>query len=186
MPITTLDPRTALVVIDLQQGMTSLKLLHPLNEIVERACALIEAFRRHALPVVLVNVDGKPPGRSERGSRLSALAADFAELLPALNRQPQDHIVTKRTPGAFTNTDLEAYLKRQGVTQIVLVGIATCNGVEATARHAYELGFNVSFAIDAITDGDAEAHANSVSRIFPKLGETGSSAAFITLLDNKE
>jgi nicotinamidase-related amidase len=186
MPITTLDPRTALVVIDLQQGMTSLTLLHPLGEIVARACALIEAFRRHALPVVLVNVEGKPPGRSERGFRMQVLPADFAELLPALNRQPQDHIVTKRTPGAFTNTDLEAYLKRQGITQIVLVGIATSSGVEATARHAYELGFNVSFAIDAITDGDAEAHANSLSRIFPKLGETDSSAAFITLLDNKE
>jgi len=186
MPITTLDPQTALVVIDLQQGMSALTLVHPLSEIVARACALIDAFRRHGLPVVLVNVAGKPPGRSERALRAEPFAPDFAELLPALNRQPQDHVVTKRTPGAFTNTDLEAYLKQQGVTQIVLVGIATSNGVEATARHAYELGFNLSFAIDAITDGDAQAHAHSVTRIFPKLGETGSSMALITLLDNKE
>eukprot|EP01037_Dinobryon_pediforme_P028864 gene28864-32298_t len=186
MPITTLDPQTALVVIDLQQGVRSLKLTHPLPEIVAHACDLIAAFRRHALPVVLVNVTGRPPGRSERGPRIDAFAADFAELLPELDRQPQDHVVTKNTPGAFTNTDLETYLKRRCVTQIVLLGIASSNGVEATARHAFELGFNLSFAIDAITDGDPEAHANSVTRIFPKLGETGTAKAIIDLLDHKE
>jgi nicotinamidase-related amidase len=98
---------------------------------------------------------------------------------PSLNQQPQDHVVTKRTPRAFTNTDLEAHLRTQAVTQVVIVGLATSNGVEATAREAHELGFNVTLAVDALTDMDmsADAHSNSIARIFPKLRETGTTQA---------
>lgn len=182
MALTTLDPKTALVIIDLQKGMLFAPVVHPFPDIVSRASTLAEAFRRHALPVVLVNVAGFPPGRVERQRRLTQMPPEFSDLLPELNQQPQDHVVTKRTPGAFTHTDLEAHLKTQGVTQIVIVGVSTTSGVESTARHAFELGFNVSFVTDAMSDLDAEAHANSVNRIFSKLGETGTTQEVIDLL----
>ena len=103
--------------------------------------------------------------------------------MPELNAQPDDLLVTKRTWGAFTNTDLEARLKALGVTQVVIIGVATSAGVESTARHAHELGFNVTVALDAITDLSLEAHDNSVARIFPRLGETGSTQEIVDLLD---
>jgi nicotinamidase-related amidase len=99
-----------------------------------------------------------------------------------LNRQPQDHLVTKHTPGAFTNTGLEAHLKALGVTQVVVAGVATSNGVEVTARQAYELGFNVTFPTDAMTDLQADAHAYSITRVFPRIGETGATQEIIDLL----
>jgi nicotinamidase-related amidase len=105
--------------------------------------------------------------------------------VPELNRQPQDHLVTKRTWGAFTNTDLEAHLKTLGVTQVVIVGVSTSAGVESTARQAYELGFNVTLAIDAMTDMNPDAHINSITRIFPKLGETGTTEEIIGLLKQR-
>ena len=92
---------------------------------------------------------------------------------PELNRQPSDHLVTKRTWGAFSHTGLDAHLKNLGVTQVVIVGVATSAGVESTARQAHELGYNVALAVDAMTDTNPDAHANSVARIFPRLGETG-------------
>jgi len=183
MTVSTLDPRTALVVIDLQKGIVAYPTAHPASEIVSHASALADAFRRHGLPVVLVNVTGGAPGRTERAPNTAARAVDWAELVPELNRQPQDHAVTKRTWGAFTHTDLEAYLKKQGVTQIVLAGIATSIGVESTARHAHELGFHVTLAVDAMTDMSADAHAHSVASIFPRLGETGSTGEILRLLD---
>jgi nicotinamidase-related amidase len=64
-----------------------------------------------------------------------------------------------------------------------VVGVATSAGVESTARHAHELGFNVALAIDAMTDLDADAHHNSVARIFPKLGETRTTEQLTDLLD---
>ena len=98
---------------------------------------------------------------------------DFAELLPELDQQPSDLVVTKRSWGAFANTDLEARLHALGVTQVVVVGVATASGVEATARQAYEGGFNVTLPLDAMTDARPEAHAYCIAHVFPRLGETG-------------
>jgi len=172
MAVTTLDPKTVLIVIDLHKGIVSHPTAHPVAEVVRHARALADAFRRHDLPVVLVNVDGGAPGRAEQARRVAQFPAGWTDLVPELNQQPQDHIVTKRTWGAFTNTDLETHLKTLGVTQVVVVGVATSAGVESTARHAHELGFNVTLAVDAMTDMSADAHINSITRIFPKLGET--------------
>ena len=115
---------------------------------------------------------------------MSSMPPDWTELVPELNQKPTDHLVTKRTWGAFLNTDLEQYLKAEGVTQVVLGGVATTAGVETTARTAYELGFNVTLATDAMTDMSLEAHENSVIRIFPRIGETGTTAEILTLLDS--
>ena len=117
---------------------------------------------------------------------MSTFPPEFAELLPELNRQPSDHLVTKRTWGAFTGTDLEAYLKGQGVTQVVVTGVATSAGVESTARFAHELGFNVTLATDAMTDMSPEAHENSVTRIFPRMAETGTTDEILALLGKVE
>ena len=182
MPLTEIDPVTALVVIDLQAGIVAQPLAHPADGVVRNAAALADAFRRRRLPVVLVNVDGGAPGRTEQPRRSGERPAGWSELVPELRRQPGDHLVTKRSWGAFTNPGLEALLRGLGVTQVVIAGISTSAGVESTARSAHGLGFNVTLAVDAITDMNAEAHANSVTRIFPRLGETGRTAEIIDLL----
>ena len=143
---------------------------------------LTAAFRRRGLPVVLVNATGIAPGRTERGGSLKGLPPDWADLVPELNAQPSDLHITKKTWGAFTNTSLEAQLRALAVTQVVVVGIATSIGVESTARYAYELGFNVTLGIDAMTDITLEAHENSIARIFPRMGETGTTDEILGLL----
>lgn len=182
MALTTLDAKTALVVIDLQKGIVALPTAHPVAAVVKHARALADAFRDHGLPVVLVNVAGGAPGRTEQARRLGELPDDWADLVAELDRQPQDHAVTKRTWGAFTGTDLAEHLKKLGITQVVIAGVATSIGVESTARQAYELGFNVTLAVDAMTDMNPEAHFNSITRVFPRLGETGTTREIIDLL----
>ena len=183
MPISTLDARPALLVVDLQNGIVGLATAHPMADVVKNAARLADAFRSHDLPVVLINVDGGAPGRAEQSRRISEFPAGWTDLIPELNRQPGDHLVTKQTWGAFTGTDLETHLKRSGVTQVVIAGVATTAGVESTARHAHEIGFNVALAIDAMTDMSAEAHHNTITRIFPRLGETGTTRQIIDLLE---
>lgn len=184
MAINALDPKTALVVIDLQKGIVSLPTVHPSSEIVQRASALADVFRHHNLPVVLVNVSGGAPGRTQQKPTMQR-PAGWEELVPELNRRPQDHTVTKRTWGAFMHTNLEQYLKGIGATQVVIAGISTSIGVESTARQAFELGFNVTLAVDAMTDTNPDAHINSIMRIFPRLGETGTTQEIIDHLDDK-
>jgi nicotinamidase-related amidase len=71
--VTSIDPKTALIVIDLQQGIVALPTVHPVADVVKHARALADAFRHRGLPVVLVNVAGGAPGRTERPPRNSEL-----------------------------------------------------------------------------------------------------------------
>lgn len=186
MALTMLDERTALIVIDLQKGILALPAAHPTGPVVAKAAQLADGFRRHDLPVVLVTVEGGAPGRTEQPRRTDPPPADWADIAPELGPRPGDHLVAKRTWGAFTGTGLETWLCDKGVTQVVIAGVATSIGVESTARQAHEAGFNVTLATDAMTDLRAEAHANSLERIFPRLGETGTTADILALLDGRD
>jgi len=186
MPLTALDPNTGLIVIDLQKGLVNGSFIHPIGEVIDRTRALIDVFRARNLPVVLVNVAGRATGRTEQGPRSSlSFSEGWTDLLPQLGQQPSDIVVTKRSWGAFATTDLELQLKARGVTQVVVAGVATSGGVEATARQAYEQGLNVTLALDAMTDTRQEAHEYSVGHVFPRLGETGSTQEIISLLERR-
>ena len=182
MSLTALDPNTALIVVDLQQGILGSPFIHSIADVITQTDSLIDAFRRRHLHVVLVNVAGGAPGRTEQPRRHQTLPEGWADLIPELGRQPGDILVTKRTWGAFASTDLEAQLKAKGVTQVVITGVATGTGVEATARQAYEAGFNVTLATDAMTDVRPEAHEYNLRHVFPRLGETGSTQDVLDLL----
>ena len=182
MPITTIDPETALVVIDLQRGITGRPGVHPMPAIVANAAKLAQAFRRRGALVVLVNVAGGAPGRTDANQPPLSPSPEWIELLPELGRQPGDLALTKLTWGAFYGTGLDLHLRRRGVTQLVLCGVATSFGVESTARAAHERGYNVTLVTDAMTDRTIEAHQNSVERIFPRLGETGTTADVLARL----
>lgn len=182
MPVTLLDSQTALIVVDLQDGLRNMLAIHPMTAVIGNTCQLIEAFRKRELPVVLVTVTGAAPGRTEEPKRHRELPPDFSKPIHELHQQPDDILITKRSWGAFANTDLDAQLRAKGVTQVVLAGVATGTGVEATARQAYEAGFNVTLATDSMTDVRAEAHEYSLKHVFPRLGETGSTQEILSLL----
>lgn len=182
MSVTALDPQTALIVVDLQRGIVGFPFTHPIAEVIDRTRALLDVFRWNALPIVLVNVAGRAPGRTEEPARVQAMPEGWIDLIPELDPQPSDILLTKRTWGAFAGTDLEFRLKEKRVTQVVVAGVATGTGVESTARQAYEQGFNVTLAVDAMTDARPEAHAWSLSHVFPRLGETGTTQEIIDLL----
>jgi nicotinamidase-related amidase len=183
MPLTKLDPRTALIVVDLQKGLMASPVIHPIAGVIAQSRALADAFRERGLPVVLVNVADTAPGRTELPPRSTAqFPAGWTDLIPELNQQPGDIAVTKYSWGAFATTDLEAQLKTLGVTQVVITGVATGTGVESTARQAYEAGFNVTLATDAMTDTRPEAHDYSLKSVFPRLGETCTAQDIIALL----
>ena len=179
-----LEPNAALVVIDLQAGVVALTGAHPMQQVIDNSAQLADAFRAKGLPVVLVNVDGTAPGRTERNKSGGArtLPTEATAIVPELHQQPSDITVTKRTLGAFLSTDLDEKLKAAGVTQIVLTGVSTTSGVESTARSAYELGYHVAFVTDAMTDTSAAAHDASIEHQFPKLGELGTTAEVLGLL----
>jgi nicotinamidase-related amidase len=186
--LTTLDPKTALVVIDLQNAVVALPGT-PLTtaQVVARSVELADAFRAKQLPVVLVRVDTTPadslPGRTERVRPTGGTPPEgAAQIVDALAGHPEDIVVVKRNWGAFYGTDLDLHLRRRGITQVVFTGVATSIGVESSARAAYEHGYHVTLATDAMTDLNPDAHRNSLDWIFPRLGESGTTAEVLELL----
>ncbi|WP_427919236.1 isochorismatase family cysteine hydrolase [Streptomyces sp. cg40] len=215
MPLTTIDPTPALVVIDLQKGIVSAlagTARQAAATTVDRATRLATEFRRQGLPVVLVNVTGRAPGRTDSGrsagstdsgrsagstdsgrsanstdtgrvANSPAPSAGWADLVDELDVRPTDHLLTKRRRSAFHDTGLDTLLRDLGATQIVLAGVSTGSGVESTARSASDHGYHVVLATDAMTDPDPEAHRHSVERVFPKLGETATTAEVVAMLE---
>jgi nicotinamidase-related amidase len=187
-----LDPkRTALVLIDLQQGIASRPVApHSGPEVVQNAARLAAKFRALGATVVLVNVTFLPdakdrlnmPADAPMQFNASALPPNWAELRPEIGPQPGDLLITKRQWGAFYGTELDLQLRRREVRTIVLGGIATNFGVESTARDAYERGYGQVFVEDAMASMTAEAHEFVVKNIFPRIGNVRSTAEVLTAL----
>lgn len=188
MPITALDPETALVVIDIQKGVARLQTVHPADAVIENVVRLVDAFRAKRKPVVLVHVRWSADGSDAIKTRNQApppasRSADFFEFVDALNVDPsRDILIQKRQWGAFYGTDLDLQLRRRKVTNIVLCGIATSIGVESTARDAWERSYNLAFASDAMSDMNADAHDRALQIIFPRIGEIGTTAEILAKL----
>lgn len=183
MPLSTVDPKPALLVVDLQKSIVGIG-VPGTEEVVANSARLLEAFRAAGHPVVLINVDASPDGRSDAnpaggGARMSGEALDF---VPELGQVDSDLVVTKHTRGAFHGTPLEGLLAERAVTQVFVTGIATGSGVEETAREAYARGLNVVTVTDAVADRDAETQEFVLTRVLPKFTETATTEQVLVAL----
>jgi nicotinamidase-related amidase len=177
--------KTALVLIDLQQGIVNMVPAGGADAVLANAAQLAARFRALGSPVVLVKVAfpaGPAALRLLTDTTLTlppAMPAGWDTHVAAIGSDERDIIVTKRQWGAFYGTDLDLQLRRRGIDTIVLGGIATNFGVESTARAANELGYHQVFAEDAMRALDDEGHKNTVARIFPRLGRVRGTAQVI-------
>jgi nicotinamidase-related amidase len=180
----SLDPRsTALVLIDLQRGIVGRPTApYAAADVVERARRLAVRCREVGGTVVLVRVAYAADGKDRLALPVDAAPwggtppADFSDLVPEIGPAVGDLVVTKRQWGAFYGTELDLELRRRLVRTIVLGGISTNFGVESTARDAYERGYELVFAEDAMAGLTAEAHQFAVTTIFPRIGRVRSTA----------
>ena len=187
----TLDyATTALILIDLQRGIAAGQTVpNAAAAVVSRAARLASACRDRGVTVILVRVDPGPDGRlfprpqADQPRPPMTITPEWTELLPELGLAPTDIVVTKHQPNAFYGTDLEIHLARRGVRTILLGGISTNVGVEATARAAHERGFEQVFIPDVMAAREADLHDHSVRRIFPTLGRVRSLEQVLAALD---
>ena len=175
MPENALDPKTtALVLIDLERGIVGGDLApRSGTAVVGAAATLAQAFREKGATVVYAHVllhemlarEIDQPMPSQGTPPPSA-----SELVPEAEYREGDLLVTKRSWGAFYGTSLDQLLRRRGISTIVLGGIATNLGVESTARGAYDRGYGLVFAEDAMASVSEAMHRFAVESIFPSMG----------------
>lgn len=178
-----LDQNAALVIVDLQAGVVAMN-VPGTDTVIANSVRLADAWRNAGRPVVLVNVDGAPGGRTQSNPAGGArrLPAEATGLIAELNAAEGDILITKQTRGAFHNTSLEADLAARGVTQIVLTGVATGSGVEETGREGFARGLNIAYVTDAMADSDPEIHDVCLRKILPKQGELATTDEVLALL----
>jgi nicotinamidase-related amidase len=183
------DPATtALISIDLQHGIVGRPLApHPADQVIRNTVRAADALRAKGGTVVFVHVQlddmlHLPADAPTRTPDAPPPPAEASQLLPQLNIQPRDVVITKRQWGAFYSTNLEQQLRRRGIRTIVMSGIATNFGVESTARAAYDQGFAQIFLEDAMTSMDADAHRFAIQAIFPRMGQVRSTEDFVAAL----
>lgn len=183
--------KTALVVIDLQQGIAHAgreSAPYSTTQVVENATELVKTFTEKNAFVVFVkvsSVDGKDMLRPKTDMNIGAmqLPEGWDNLIPEFADYPEAHVITKRQWGAFFGTDLDLQLRRRGIDTIVLCGISTSIGVDTTAREAYQHGYQQVFAEDAMTASAREEHEYVCKHIFPRIGRIRTSEEVAGMLE---
>jgi len=178
------DPKsTALVLIDLQQAIMAMPSApHSSGDVVRRSAKLAEALRAKGGTVVYIRVDMSeaafmlrlPIDAPSRDPNAPAPPPAASQLVPESGYQSGDLLITKRQWGAFYGTELDQQLRRRTIRTIIMGGVATNFGVESTARAAFDRGYELIFAEDAMSSIKAEAHGFAVQNIFPRMGRVRS------------
>ncbi|UCZ87071.1 cysteine hydrolase [Pseudomonas sp. L5B5] len=141
MPLTA---DTALIIIDQQQGILHPRLGPRNNPQAEaRMLQLLAHWRERSWPVVHVQHLSRSP------DSVFWPGQSGVEFQPRFRPQGQEKLVQKQVPDAFCGNSLEADLRAGGIGQLVIVGVATHNSVESTARTAGNLGFATWVVADA-------------------------------------
>jgi nicotinamidase-related amidase len=143
--------KTALLVIDIQKDYFpggKYPLVNPL-EAAQKAYMILQCFRESdGNHVHIQHISLEPDATffisGDRGTDIHDSAAHFEG----------EPIVYKHEPNAFLNTNLFELLKSWGIERVVITGMMTHMCVDATARAASDLGFQVIVAEDACATRD--------------------------------
>jgi nicotinamidase-related amidase len=135
---------TALIVIDVQEEYFSgaLQIEHPdRGASLARIGEAMDAAARNGDAVVVVRQNG--PGE------LFATGSPTWAVRPEVLDRHHDVLIDKALPGAFTGTELEAWLAARNVDHVAIAGYMTNVCCDTTARQAFHLGLGVTFLHDA-------------------------------------
>jgi nicotinamidase-related amidase len=183
--------RTALVQIDLQNFNVNRELApHPAERVVGNCVLLASEMRDRGGMVIFVRVQldellSLPADNPMRKPGTPTPPPEASHMAPEAQVQASDHVVTKRQWGAFYGTELDQMLRRRGIKTIIMSGIATNYGVESTAREAFDRGYELVFAEDAMSTASAEAHQFCCQNTFRTMGRVRSTRELIDALQEK-
>lgn len=190
------DPQTtAFILVDLQHGILALPLTpYDSAHVLARSVELGRALAGAGSTLVLVNTNYSD-GYADRPNQLTdapmslpaeGLPENWATLVPEISALPARVRITKRQQSAFYGTELDLQLRRRGIATVVISGVATNFGVEATARDAHNLNYAVVIAADACSNVAPTLHEFAIAKILPRIARVRSSSDIIAALGANE
>ncbi|HFU5863872.1 TPA: cysteine hydrolase [Enterococcus faecium] len=186
--------KTAFVAIDMQKEIVNNGTLspHTAASILTNNDLLVRTLKRTAALKVLVNVDISTfpylSQQTDMGGMTASVPPEFTDLLLKDSLKDTDNMltITKYNPSAFFGTSLDLQLRRRGIETIILSGVATTNGVYATALDAFQHGYHIVLAEDACSDRDKESHQLFIKKIFPKTARVCSTKQIIEAIQQSK
>jgi nicotinamidase-related amidase len=182
--------RSALLLMDFQNGVVAMLGDDAADPLLQRAQATIATARERGCQVAYVRVgfaDGERPGGgmgSRLGDRLAEMHADAPATQIDARIAPQDGdiVVRKTRVGPFGTTDLDEQLRARGVDTLLMGGIATSGCVLSAVRDGYDRDYRIVVVADLCADREREIHDFLAQRIFPRQGEVVTAADLSALL----
>jgi len=163
--------------------------------VLEHAQRVLEAARATSTPVVHVRLAFDPSYelRTNRSARFDVYVkeramldgspeAAFVSSLAPLATEP---VVTKGGVDSFVGTPLFEILAGRGIRQLILLGVATNLVVESTARHATDLGFQVTVVEDCCASFMPDLHVFATERILPMFSTLSSSDQVVARIEGE-
>ena len=137
---------TALIIIDMQQGLFADRLPDDYAGVLQRLQQLYQAAHQAQRPVIFVCHEAPE----------SVLAYQSAgwQLVEGLQLAQDDLLVRKTTPDSFLRTDLQQLLQQRQITRLVIAGYASEFCVDTTVRSAAAHGYAVDLVADSHTTHD--------------------------------
>ncbi len=180
--MTTVTPRRALVVIDVQNEYFTGNLLighPPVQQSLPNIGLAMDAANAAGIPVVVVQHS------AAASAPLFAKGSPTWELNEVVGGRPRDHYIEKTWPSVFTGTDFADWLKEKQIDTLAVVGYMTHNCDASTIFEAMHRGLQVEFLQDATgalpyANTAGHATAEEIHRVFSVVFHTGFAAVAST------
>jgi nicotinamidase-related amidase len=178
----TLDTRrTALLLLDYQHDNITATPGIAQARVLEHSARVLEAARRRGLRVIHITASVRRdyldmPRASSlwmklRESKTLIQGTPGAEIHPLVAPREDELVINKTCVDPFLTTNLGQALINFDVNTLVLIGLWTNFVVEATARHAADVGYRVVIVRECCASNDADNHEWAMTRILPAIAE---------------
>ena len=175
-----IDPqRTAVLLLDVQKDLVDITPGLKQNRVIENMASVLKAARRRKLPVIHITASVRadfldlpkdnPLWDGLRKKRQLIIGTQGAAIDPRVKPLKNELVLNKTCVDPFLTTNLGQALQNADANTIILMGLWTNYVVEATARHASDMGYRVFLVREACASNTVENHEFALNKILPTI-----------------
>lgn len=175
-----IDPqRTAVLLLDVQKDLVDITPGLKQNRVIENMAGVLKAARRRKLPVIHITASVRadfldlpkdnPLWDGLRKKRQLIIGTKGAAIDPRVKPLKNELVLNKTCVDPFLTTNLGQALQNADANTLILMGLWTNYVVEATARHASDMGYRVFLVRDACASNTVENHEFALNKILPTI-----------------
>jgi nicotinamidase-related amidase len=171
--------RTVILSLDVQNDLVPLTAGVRENRVLDHIARVLAAGRRKRIPVIHVTASVRadaldiprdnPLWDGLRKSRQLVTGTPGAQIHRKARPRRDELVINKTCVDPFLATNLSQVLHNFDANTLIIVGLWTNYVVEATARHASDIGYRVYVVREACASNTVENHEFAMNRILPTI-----------------